>query len=93
MNSSTTPMSPDHAPTTGDEFLFDNWFDSIEAGIRERVRGFVEAMIRTELDEAIGRARSARSSATESEPRPAGHRHGSLRWSPFFGQTVKLASR
>lgn len=29
----------------GDEatsYLFDNWFDPIEAGLRERVRGFLE---------------------------------------------------
>ncbi|WP_188915804.1 IS256 family transposase [Salinarimonas ramus] len=72
------PTSPDHASDAGDEFLFDNWFDPIEAGLRERVRGFIETMIRTELDEALGRARYARSAATEgSEQRPAGHRHGS----------------
>lgn len=77
MSSTTTPTSPDHASAAGDEFLFDSWFDPIEAGLRERVRGFIETMIRTELDEALGRARYARSSAAEGEPRPAGHRHGS----------------
>jgi hypothetical protein len=25
--------------------LFDNWFDPIEAGLRERVREFIQAMI------------------------------------------------
>ena len=31
-------------------YLFDDWFDPIEAGLRDRVRGFIETMIRTELD-------------------------------------------
>ena len=30
--------------------LFDNWFDPIEVGIRERVREFIEALVRGELD-------------------------------------------
>jgi len=38
-------------------FAGDAWFDPIEAGIRDRVRGFIE-----------------------------------VRWSPFFGQVVKLGS-
>ena len=32
--------------------LFDNWFDPIEIGVRERVREFIEALIRGELEEA-----------------------------------------
>ena len=31
-------------------YLFDDWFDPIEAGVRDRVRGFIEAMIEGELD-------------------------------------------
>ena len=26
-------------------YLFDDWFDPIEAGVRDRVRGFIQAMI------------------------------------------------
>jgi len=37
--------------------LFDNWFDPIESGLRERVRGFIEEMIRGELDAALDRPR------------------------------------
>lgn len=89
MSSTTTPTSPDHASAAGNEFIFDNWFDPIEAGLRERMRGFIEAMMQTELDAALGRARYARSSATEGEPRSAGHRHGSRtrRLTGSFGTT------
>jgi hypothetical protein len=40
--------------------LFDNWFDPIETGLRERVRGVIEEMIRGELDEALARRRYGR---------------------------------
>ena len=44
-------------------YLFDDWFDPIEAGLRDRVRGFIETMIRTELDAALARPRYARRAA------------------------------
>ena len=31
-------------------YLFDDWFDPIEAAVRDRVRGFIQAMIAGELD-------------------------------------------
>ena len=31
-------------------YLFDDWFDPIEAQVRDRVRGFIQAMIEGELD-------------------------------------------
>jgi hypothetical protein len=37
--------------------LFDDWFDLIEAGIRDRVREFIEEMIRGELDAVLSRLR------------------------------------
>ena len=40
--------------------LFDDWFDPIEAGLRERVRGFIEAMIEAELDAVLSRPRYGR---------------------------------
>ena len=58
--------------------LFDNWFDPIESGVRERVREFIEALICGELDEALARPRYGR--AKNANRRPAtivGHRHGS----------------
>ena len=60
-------------------YLFDDWFDPIEAGLRDRVRGFIETMIRTELDVALARPRYARQPATSDGAAAgvAGHRHGS----------------
>src|SRR3954471_19580226 len=45
------------------------WFDPIEAGLRERVRGFIEGLIEHELTEALGRRRHEPGGG-------AGHRHG-----------------
>ena len=48
--------------------LFDNWFDPIESGLRERVREFIEALICGELDAALARPRYGR--AVNSHPNP-----------------------
>jgi hypothetical protein len=32
--------------------LLDDWFDAIEAGLRDRVREFIQAMIENELETA-----------------------------------------
>src|SRR6266705_157883 len=61
--------------------LFDNWFDPIEAGLRDRVREFIHAMIEGELDIALSRpryARHAKPSSDEAEVAvgATGHRHG-----------------
>jgi putative transposase len=61
-------------------YLFDDWFDPIEAGLRDRVRDFIETMIRTELDAALARPRYARrpeASDGGATAGVAGHRHGS----------------
>ena len=39
-------------------YLFDNWFDPIEGGLRDRVREFIHAMIEGELDVALSRPRN-----------------------------------
>jgi len=62
-------------------YLFDDWFDPIEAQVRERVRGFIRAMIEGELEESLQRPRyGRRSKSCEGEPDSAstlsGHRHG-----------------
>src|ERR1700687_4283286 len=62
-------------------YLFDDWFDPIEAGVRDRVRGFIQAMIDGELDETLMRPRYGRRSASSSDKNNglagvAGHRHG-----------------
>lgn len=66
----------------GDEatgYVFDNWFDPIEAGLRERVRGFIETMLETELEAVLARPRYGRQPAARSDETTgiAGHRHGS----------------
>ena len=60
MTSTTT--KPDAVQPEGETsaYLFDDWFDPIEAGLRDRVRDFIETMIRAELDAALARPRYAR---------------------------------
>jgi hypothetical protein len=48
----------------GTLFLGDDWFDPLEAGVRTRIRGFIEELLEAELDAALGRDRYER-------PRPA----------------------
>src|SRR5690349_8395195 len=47
------------------------WFDPIEAGIRERIRGFIEALFEEELTTALGRERYERAVGA-----PRGYRNG-----------------
>src|SRR5580693_9857130 len=57
--------TPELSPSTTDinSHLFDDWFDPIESGIRDRVRGLIEEMIRGELDAALSRPRYGRRAA------------------------------
>jgi putative transposase len=77
---STQPeLSQPQSETTVD--LFDNWFDPIEAGLRERVRELIQAMFEGELDEVLSRVRYARrpkppSGKTQEVAGITGHRHG-----------------
>src|SRR5215207_6543677 len=57
--------------------LFDDWFDPIETGLRDRVREFIEGMIRAELDAVLARPRYAHRGVGEEATGAAGHRHGS----------------
>lgn len=41
-------------------YLFDDWFDPIEAAVRDWVRGFIQAMIEGELDAKLQRPRYGR---------------------------------
>ena len=81
MNSTIT--KPEFSQPVGDTavYLFDDWFDPIEAQVRVRVRGFIHAMIEGELDETLQRpryGRRAKSSDGEngSVIAVSGHRHG-----------------
>jgi putative transposase len=50
--------------------LGEDWFDPLEAGVRQRIRSFIEAMLESELDAALNRGRYERAGL------PQGHRHG-----------------
>ena len=61
-------------------YLFDDWFDPIEAGVRDRVREFIQAMVEGELDAALMRPRYGRRSQSSGDADGPvgviGHRHG-----------------
>ena len=79
MEINSTTRSSDAMLFTGEA-----WFDPIEAGLRGRVRGFIEDLIEQELAAALGRGRYERLSAGSAEAAEmveptaagAGHRHG-----------------
>jgi len=52
-------------------FAGEAWFDPIEAGIRDRIRGFIGELLEQELTTALGRGRHERAPDT-----PKGYRHG-----------------
>ena len=76
----TTPCLPQSGIETT-EPLFDGWFDPIEAGLRDRAREFLQAMLEAELEETLARSRYARrakpsSGNSDETPGVTGHRHG-----------------
>jgi len=93
---STMPDLPQSETGTA-VHLFDNWFDPIEAGLRDRIHELLQAMLEAELDEVLERSRYARRAkrSTGDWEEPAGvtgHRHGhrSRTLLGTFGQ-VKIA--
>ena len=64
-------MDNDSSAVAGEPALFAGaaWFDPIEAGLRGRIRGFIEELVEQELTEALGRRRYERGGAP-------GRRHG-----------------
>jgi putative transposase len=65
----------------GTLFLGDDWFDPLEAGVRTRIRGFIEELLEAELDAALGRDRYERprlagKDAAARQAAVAGYRHG-----------------
>ena len=97
----------DHAlasPTTltpaEGEFLLDGWFDPIEAGLRTRVRGFIETLLeQEELTAALSRPRYGRQADAPAEAdhgsRAPGHRLGHRTWqlTGSFGPTAVAVPR
>lgn len=73
----TTPDSLQPKAETAVQ-LFDDWFDPIETAVRERVRGFIEELIGSELDAVLARPRYGRlAKRVDGAAGVAGHRHGS----------------
>jgi hypothetical protein len=58
--STNTASTIPHCPAEIPAELFDNWFDRIEAAVRDRVREFIQATIEEELEATLGRRRYRR---------------------------------
>src|SRR6266478_8605845 len=69
MTSVTTKPEATQPSTETSSHLFDDWFDPIEIGIRDRVREFIEEMIRGELDAVLARPRYGRRVRMAPAPR------------------------
>jgi putative transposase len=81
MTSITTKPDSSQPAAEATADLFDNWFDPIETGVRERVREFIHAMIEGELDMSLSRPRYARGTKPsighgEGAIGAIGYRHG-----------------
>jgi hypothetical protein len=81
MTTDITSPAAGAAETKG--FLSEDWFDPLEAGVRTRIRSFIEERLEAELEAALGRKRYARGRTPETEPSTeaarspvSGHRHG-----------------
>jgi hypothetical protein len=78
-DSTKPPVRQSEAETT--LRLLDDWFDPIEAALRDQVRSFIQAMIEAELKAVLARPRYCRQPKTASDNtngagRISGHRHG-----------------
>ena len=51
-------------------FAGEAWFDPIEAGLRDRLRGLIEELVEQAREAGLGRGRYRRAGG------PVGHRHG-----------------
>ncbi len=68
-----------YTATESPALLGEAWFDPIEMGIRDRIRGFIEALVDEELNAALGRERYQRpggARGTETAAAMVGYRHG-----------------
>jgi len=79
MTKITTKPDSSHPGSEMAVDLFDSWFDPIETEVRSRARGFIEELIRSELDDVLARPRYQRGkkAADEGGAAVTGHRHGS----------------
>ena len=65
-NITTKPDSSQPAVETG-VHLFDDWFDPIEIGVRDRVREFIQELIQSELDGVLARPRYGRARTSSGD--------------------------
>jgi transposase-like protein len=79
----TDITSPAAGAAETELFLGEDWFDPLEAGVRTRIRVFIEDLLEAELEAALCRKRYERGKTPEKAPAaeaarsPAlGHRHG-----------------
>ena len=77
-------MDEDSRAAAGGTALFadEAWFDPIEAGIRGRIRGFIEELLEQELTAALGRARHERAAGGVVLEWHVGDRTGSAATGP-----------
>ena len=81
MTSNSTKSSSLQSEAEAAVHLLDDWFDPIEAGLRDRVRQFIQAMIESELEAALVRPRYGRRPKADPENADgpstiSGYRHG-----------------
>lgn len=81
MTSTITKPDVARPATAAGVHLFDDWFDPIESGLRDRVRAFIHEMIEGEFDAVLSRARYGRHvkpacGEAEGAAGASGHRHG-----------------
>ena len=84
------------AAVAAENFLFTDWVDTIEDGVRRRVRGFIETMLEEELDAALSRPRYGRRKVIDGVGESIvgcrhGHRQRTL--TGTFGKTQILVPR
>ena len=60
----TDTTSPAAGAAETELFLGEDWFDPLEAGVRTRIRSFIEELLEAELEAALGRKRYARGRST-----------------------------
>src|SRR3954469_18124614 len=79
----TDITSPAAGAVETEGFHGEDWFDPLEAGVRTRIRSFIEELLEAELEAALGRKRYARRSTPETgsgddaaRSAVSGHRHG-----------------
>ena len=74
MSITTTKLDSSQLASETAVYLFDDWFDPIEAGVRDRVREFIQAIVEGELGSALMRAIRPTSEIAERCPCGRGDR-------------------